>query len=696
LTTSSSNFWGVFRGSGGSVIQIARTGKDMPPHTGGGKLDVLGDPVLNDSGQALFWATITGTANDHAIIRGSLDSNFVDLVREGRTAPDGDGTFSTFGYPALNDSGQIAFWTTLTGTANYQGIFRMSGFDNPIQIARMGQAAPDGDGTFSSFGQPDLNGGGQVAFMGYLGDTANDRGLFLSDGQETLQVVRKGEFLAGSTVSDIAFRGGPNRGGQRALNDFGQVAYQATMVNGTNAVFVFTPELHYRSALSGAWDTKANWTLSLQPGTPHNVSIDPSAGLTVTGPVSAVTVKTVTVNSTGPNAATLSLQNSGKITVNEGFTLGPRGKLTGSGQIAGDFTAQAGSVIEPTGDMALGATSFFYMPSSIAGTLNVGNHTVTLASPYGFSLSGTTTLGGGRLVSLAGINNSGILRGDGEVAAGLENAIAGQVRVATGERLAFTGSFNVNNGLISAIGGELEFSGGLINSAVTGSITARNGILRFTGGLNNSGSMGFSFGTSDVFGDINNLGGGKIIVSGSSQLTLYDDIVNNAGGEIRVSAGSTAVYFGAVSGGGSWTGTGINQFEGDLRPGASPAEVSFGGNVELGLFANLDMELGGTTAGSQYDKLDVAGSLTLDGTLNVTLINGFTPGAGNWFDLFDSSSLNGTFDTINLPSLSSGLAWDTTQLYVSGQLSVVPEPSSVALIIAGASVLFALRRKAKR
>jgi hypothetical protein len=62
--------------------------------------------------------------------------------------------------------------------------------------------------------------------------------------------------------------------------------------------------------------------------------------------------------------------------------------------------------------------------------------------------------------------------------------------------------------------------------------------------------------------------------------------------------------------------------------------------------------------------------LSLDGTLQVSLINDFTPTAGQSFDIVDWGSLSGTFASIHLPTLS-GLAWNTSQLYTTGVLSVV-------------------------
>jgi PEP-CTERM motif-containing protein len=47
------------------------------------------------------------------------------------------------------------------------------------------------------------------------------------------------------------------------------------------------------------------------------------------------------------------------------------------------------------------------------------------------------------------------------------------------------------------------------------------------------------------------------------------------------------------------------------------------------------------------------------------------PAAGNSFDILDGASTSGTFNSIQLPPLSAGLQWDSTQLYTAGVLSVI-------------------------
>ena len=97
---------------------------------------------------------------------------------------------------------------------------------------------------------------------------------------------------------------------------------------------------------------------------------------------------------------------------------------------------------------------------------------------------------------------------------------------------------------------------------------------------------------------------------------------------------------------------------GTLSPGFSPATVTLGSVSYAG---TLEIELGGTAAGS-FDRLEhVLGSgvANLDGTLAVSLINGFVPKLGDSFEfLIASGGVNGTFAPETLPALGVGLGWD--------------------------------------
>ncbi len=146
--------------------------------------------------------------------------------------------------------------------------------------------------------------------------------------------------------------------------------------------------------------------------------------------------------------------------------------------------------------------------------------------------------------------------------------------------------------------------------------------------------------------------GGKLVVNGSITGTV--NVNNNAtlGGSGNVAGLVTVASGGALS------------------PGNSPGVLTVG-SLALQSGAQTDIELGGNTRGSLYDAVVSNGTATLNGALNVALINNFKPVAGAAFDILDWGTLMGTFSSIALQPLTGGVAWDTSQLYTTGVLSVV-------------------------
>jgi T5SS/PEP-CTERM-associated repeat protein len=359
---------------------------------------------------------------------------------------------------------------------------------------------------------------------------------------------------------------------------------------------------------------------------------------------------------------------SANLDINGGRLEGSNLSVTSAGGSSTIVYVRGGGVAQFIIGATIGATSRMFIDD---GTLNAGT---ALTQQGELQLSSTS------LVSGALLQNTGLISGSGRVDADLNNQSAGQVRIAAGQQLVFRGSPNSNDGLIDVNGGEAEFAlGPLTNSTVspsTGLIAARDATLRFSGGLTNNGAMTFTSGVSEVFGDITNANvlttPGRIVVSGGAHANFYDDVANN--GTIQVSAAgtfqSTVVFLGSLSGNGV-SGGGHVFVEGDVRPGLSPATMAFGGDLSFGPSATLEIELAGTTPGTQFDRVTVADELALGGALDVTLLGSFTPVAGNSFDVLDWASLAGTFDMLRLPVLGADLMWNTSQLYTTGELSVV-------------------------
>jgi autotransporter-associated beta strand protein len=97
--------------------------------------------------------------------------------------------------------------------------------------------------------------------------------------------------------------------------------------------------------------------------------------------------------------------------------------------------------------------------------------------------------------------------------------------------------------------------------------------------------------------------------------------------------------------------------------------LNVGGNFTMTSDASVLNMLLSTSA--VHDQINVSGTLAANGILNLTAPSGLGAVAGDVFDIFTFTSVSGAFDAINLPALSAGLGWDTSNVLVNGQLAVV-------------------------
>jgi hypothetical protein len=216
--------------------------------------------AINDSGAVAFYGTLSNPTRQGVFL--GTESTLLQIAREGQIAPDGNGALHFFGRPALNESGQVVFRASLSGTvggnSDNQGLFRTDG-TTLTQIARSGQTAPDGNGTFKFSTSvdhdlmPTINEKGQIAFATQLFETAagtsDNFGIFLFDDLSGLvQIARKGEPFLGSTITGLGFN--PNTlysvgvsGHERSgFNKSGvtRVAYRFALADGREGVAVWS------------------------------------------------------------------------------------------------------------------------------------------------------------------------------------------------------------------------------------------------------------------------------------------------------------------------------------------------------------------------------------------------------------------------------------------------------------------------
>ena len=193
------------------------------------------------------------------------------------------------------------------------------------------------------------------------------------------------------------------------------------------------------------------------------------------------------------------------------------------------------------------------------------------------------------------------------------------------------------------------------------------------------------------------LGSGTLTAGSDNTNTTYAGNISDVGTLVKIGnrtlvlAGSNTYSGGTAIDAGTLMAGAVNTL-----PASSAVNVS-GGLLDLTAGSQTIASLAMDSAGSlkfsiselASDELVLDGSGALNGTLDVVLHDGFVPEAGDTFELLDGS-LSGAFSEVNLPALSNGLRWDTSNLDTNGSISVVPEPSTAVLACMGAIALVRL------
>ena len=86
----------------------------------------------------------------------------------------------------------------------------------------------------------------------------------------------------------------------------------------------------------------------------------------------------------------------------------------------------------------------------------------------------------------------------------------------------------------------------------------------------------------------------------------------------------------------------VNNTAAVIGPGSSPGMLTIDGNLTLNPGSSLQMEIGGTTAGTQYDQLNITGTASLDGTIDIIQFGGFNVGPVDVFTLVQFASATGS------------------------------------------------------
>ena len=234
----------VYLWNGRSFDEIARVGQTAPD--GDGVFSEFGAPSLNDRGQLAFQSYLRETlgARDTNGVYFATGGVIKRIAKSGQPASDGNGAISVYGYPRLNQEGHIVLPVTFTGTrgagVDNSANFRWSEGAGLIQLLRSGDRALDGNGRISGMGRPRINERGQVTFDVSYTDTTRTTGIILNDGARTIEIARAGQPVPDGNGKVLALS-------HPAINDRGQIAFFATLADtlrgnyDNSGVYIWSP-----------------------------------------------------------------------------------------------------------------------------------------------------------------------------------------------------------------------------------------------------------------------------------------------------------------------------------------------------------------------------------------------------------------------------------------------------------------------
>jgi hypothetical protein len=339
------------------------------------------------------------------------------------------------------------------------------------------------------------------------------------------------------------------------------------------------------------------------------------------------------------------IDDDGVINANSGtlrLTGGDAGTPTGTMAIATGATLELNSTWSPPsltgtgtailllsgGTLTTANTATFSVPTvnQTAGTWTLNKN----ISQAAYSGTGGTRAGSGTLT----ITGSSVLNGITLNSAGT-TTIANTVTTDTFANVTVFGTHTLNiNHDTSWTSGSLSAQNSTININAALSIAGDLSTSNFGGNTINisaSGSLTKTSGSGISQIEFATISDGLVTVT-SGTLRMNDLTVN--GGTVSVPSGRTLDGTMTVAGGtlqGFGTVGNVSNTGGTVAPGSSPGVLSVSGNYTQGSVGTLKTDITGTTVGTEYDQLAVAGNTTLDGTLAIVNGLGFDPQIGQGF-----------------------------------------------------------------
>ena len=391
--------------------------------------------------------------------------------------------------------------------------------------------------------------------------------------------------------------------------------------------------------------------LQIQTGT-GNLSVGSSGTgtLNVTGGRVTNFVGTLGENAGGVGTATVS---SGTWATSTTLVVGRSG--TGTLNVTGGYVGNASGILG------------FFAGSTGTATVSSGTWAIGGNLVVGSSGTGTLTMSGG-LVSVAGMLSKG---GNGTI--NLNSG--GTLQIGTGTTGGVLGVSTLTNN------GTLVFNRSDASTYL--------GIISGTGALTKQGAGTLTLDGANSYSGVTTISGGVLALSGTGSIGTGDLNLDYAG-VFDLTALTSGTYSlpstGDLIGSGTLTGNGHTlAVLGAFQPGNSPGTVTVDTGFTLDLSGATSTTFDITnplfTAGT-YDLVNGNGSMIFGGILNLTFSGGSYDNGTDVLQLFtNTGGFSGDFTSV----VSTGLAAGQFATFnaSTGSISVVPEPSTYAMALAG-------------
>ncbi|MEG2913897.1 MAG: autotransporter domain-containing protein, partial [Pseudomonas sp.] len=375
----------------------------------------------------------------------------------------------------------------------------------------------------------------------------------------------------------------------------------------------------------------------------------------------------------GNNAAlgtgVLTAANGTALGSNTAVSLGNDVVLNGGLSVAGSNALTLGGVVSGSGSLIKNGASSLTLNGSntYSGGTQLSGGTLVLGNNSAISSGALSVLGNGTLDSTSALQLANAIN------LGAELTLAGNQNTTLIGAVTGTGSLVKNGSGDLLLSGANTYSGGttLNGGSTRGDTSSLQGAIANNAALTFEQNADGSYtGNLTGTGTLNKTGSGRLLLTGNNSFTGNTSV---QAGTLTVNgvlnSANVNVASGAQIGGGGQLGGSLQLADGATLAGGGTATPLSVGALALSSGTDLDFSLG--SAASSTTVVNVAGNLTLDGTLNISNAGGFGTGVYQLFSYGGSLTDNGLVYG-SLPVAQANL---TLQTAIANQINLLVQDS---------------------